>query len=538
MLALGNKIIAGSFKAGASWEVGDVGISAFGIDEALNKRRYLNGQVISQAQFVEFTAMLKSRVSVYPSLAITEVNWQAEVTNSVLGQCGKFVIDDDAGTIRLPKVVNINGLQNLAYLGGIKAESLPNITGNIYCFQNTGGDGTFTLQNTSTSGYVYNLGTSTQYIVNFDASSSSSTYQNDAPVQQEAIQYPYFIQVATGVETSIDVSREIELNNPFSLLDYKYSEYELSNASWLLSNGQYNSGATYQSVYDLLLQIYNGTVTKAGVSVKLSTEAYADTDFVLNTGDTTFRLPLYTQRVLVKKYVSGTNWYNLYSDGWCVQGGYVSSIPSGLAGSSVVFLKEFANTDYFSVPSWGSADDAALAVGNRTTTGMTIFNRTNIANWCYWEAKGYTTPPSISDYTEIKGLYFYVGETVQDANIIAAAGVLTDVANLKNYVAGKPDRANGISTSLTTTGQEYSYTCPSDGVVCAYGIISNDNITGYVRINGIGVGWTYNGGSSQYNGTFSAEYIVSKGDVVTAKTAYNSSGTGAYIVFFPFKGVN
>jgi hypothetical protein len=402
MLALGDKIIAGSFKTGASWEVGDVGISAFGIDEALNKRRYLNGQVISQAQFVEFTAMLKSRVSVYPNLATTEVNWQAEVTNSALGQCGKFVIDDVAGTIRLPKVVNINGLQDLTGLGGIKAESLPNITGDVG-FRNGAGTstGAFGLK----TGIAGALGseTSTNIAVDFDASRVSSTYQDDAPVQQEAVQYPYFIQVATGVETSIDVSREIELNNPFSLLDYKYSEYELSNASWLLSNGQWNSGAVYADVYNLLLQIYNGTVTKAGVSVKLSTETYADTDFVLNTGDTTFRLPT------VVKLASGKA---------VIGNGMTVGLTNGTQNAGLMrynspgeMLQAFANA-------YGQP------VGS-TQTGSVVSN-----------GMGITTDPTKSGIeTSANGLYlyFYVGETIQDANVIAAASVLTDVADLKAH---------------------------------------------------------------------------------------------------------
>ena len=42
----------------------------------------------------------------------------------------------------------------------------------------------------------------------------------------------------------------------------------------------------------LLNTFLNGTETKEGVSVKLSTEAYTDTDFVLNTANTTFRLPI------------------------------------------------------------------------------------------------------------------------------------------------------------------------------------------------------------------------------------------------------
>ena len=128
-LYLGENLLAGSFKTGASWEVGDIGQSALGIDESLNKRRYLNGQVISQTQFEQFTAWVKQKASVYTNLATTEANWQAEVTNSKLGQCGKFVIDDTLGTIRLPKVVNVNGLQDLALMGSIKAESLPNIKG-------------------------------------------------------------------------------------------------------------------------------------------------------------------------------------------------------------------------------------------------------------------------------------------------------------------------------------------------------------------------------------------------------------------------
>ncbi len=80
------------------------------------------------------------------------------------------------------------------------------------------------------------------------------------------------------------------------MLDYKYSEYELNNLSWLRSNGQYNSKAIYPTVYDLLLKIYNGTETKAGVSVKLNTETFTDYDFVLNTADETFRLPLFNGR--------------------------------------------------------------------------------------------------------------------------------------------------------------------------------------------------------------------------------------------------
>lgn len=455
---IGDTLIAGSFKSGASWEVGDVGISALGIDEALNKRRYLNGQVISQTQFVQFTAMLKSRVSVYPNLSTTEVNWQAEVTNSKLGQCGKFVIDDVAGTIRLPKVVNINGLQNLTGLGGIKAESLPNIKGESALGSNAAHvgalspTGAFVAGTSESLAFVWNGASSQTYNrLAFDASNSSSTYQDDAPVQQEAVQYPYFIQVAEGVETSVDVSREIELNNPFSLLDYKYSEYELGNASWLLSNGQFNSGATYPAVYSLLLAIYNGTTTKAGVSVKLSTEAYADTDFVLNTSDTTFRLPLKVALASGKMIVG--NGINLG----------ITSNNSNIAGLS------WDNSIGLTLGQSISLPNNAGSSGVSITSGYGL---------------GVTTDPLKSGIeTSANGLYlyFYVGETVQDANIIAAASVLTDMTNLKN-LSNISD--NGTSTGaswampsntyddLTLGASNSTYTAPADGYFC---MIKNSN---------------------------------------------------------------
>ena len=372
-------------------------------------------------------------------------SWQAEVTNSALGQCGKFVIDDDAGTIRLPKVVNINGLQNLTGLGTIKAESLPNIKGSLlnnrlnmqldgafYSTSGAGGTGTGSTATTSSSWY-------------FDASRSSSTYQDDAPVQQEAVQYPYFIQVAEGVETSVDVSREIELNNPFSLLDYKYSEYELSNASWLLSNGQWNSGAVYQSVYNLLLQIYNGTTTKAGVSVKLSTETYADTDFVLNTSDTTFRLPIKVLMAGSKRVVGngmtlgltdGTNNNGLAFYNYAQPQSNKYGVNVGTAGSG----------------SSSFASDVAIGI----TTDETKSGIETSANGLY--------------------LYFYVGEVVQDANIIAAGQALTDIADLKN---ASNFSQTGLSTlsglgmpsdnydELTAGASGATYTAPANGYFCA-----------------------------------------------------------------------
>lgn len=405
---------------GGGLEIGDIGFAPLGIDEAQNKRRYLNGQVISQAQFVSFTNKIKAAIQLTPSLATSEINWQAEVTNSKLGQCGKFVIDDTAGTIRLPKVVNIQGLQDLSLMGGIKAESLPNITGEIQA-----GDRGFATAPTmtgafgsKTAGGVYytnDASNTTNTTYDFDASRSSLTYQDGAPVQQEAIQYPYFIQVATGVEESVDVTREIELNNPFSLLDYKWSEYELSNASWLLSNGAFHSGTVYTAVYELLLKIKNGTETKDGVSVKLSTEAYTDTDFVINTADTIFRLPVKVKLASGNR-VAGNGMTLGLTDG-TNNAGLVNVSGSGLSSR---------------INAYGSATGKQNS-GNSLDTYV---------SW------GITTDPTKSGIeTSSSGLklYFYVGETIQDANLINAGQMSTLISQLRECHVVIETYKNGAS---------------------------------------------------------------------------------------------
>lgn len=515
-LYLGENLLAGSFKTGASWEVGDIGQSALGIDESLNKRRYLNGQVISQTQFVQFTAWVKQKASVYTNLATTEENWQAEVTNSKLGQCGKFVIDDTAGTIRLPKVVNINGLQDLALMGGIKAESLPNIKGDDFVIkattQPTG------LLNTTGIRAANSSSGNTPVIdyATFDASRSSSTYQDNAPVQQEAVQYPYFIQVATGVEETVDVTREIELNNPFSLLDYKWSEYELTNVSWLLSNGAFHSGTVYKSVYELLLKIKNGTTTKAGVSVKLSTEAYADTDFVINTSNTTFRLPIKV------KLASGNR---VAGNGMTL--GFTNGTQDGGFGQD-------KNNDL-------RAYTGLLGANVGSPRSGTEISQSNVS----W---GITTDPTKSGIeTSSSGLYlyFYVGETIQDANVIAAGQVLTKVANSIDRTVktdretvigwGMPDYTAGVTKSNDTV-----YTATKDIFVIA----KNDGYYSYATarlfiyapngtelINFSNSGWG-GGGSNEYGSVCA---FIPKG--FKYKVTF-VSGQKSTIVEYPLKGTN
>lgn len=144
----------------------------------------------------------------------TEAQWQASVTQ--YGSCGKFVYDSTLNTVRLPKVSDIlQGTTNISALGDLVEESLPNIKGGAqfggilnvsYPYAVTSTNGAFYGDNL---GLVANVGVNNvagyNSNFNFDASRSSSTYKDNAPVQPQTIKALLYIVVATSTKTDIQV---------------------------------------------------------------------------------------------------------------------------------------------------------------------------------------------------------------------------------------------------------------------------------------------------------------------------------------------
>ena len=389
-----------SAKGGSGLEVCDIGMALY-VDETKGLRRYLNGQIVDiNTNTQAFLNRLKEITTLHPSLLCTEEQWQTAKTMSAFGQVGKFVFNysgDAIVSVRLPRVVNVQGLFDLQNLGMTVSAGLPNITGSAESEVNfiRNGQGAFSQSNQ----YNYTIGAinGAQYGLlksfNFDASRSSSVYGNSNTVQPEAIQYPYFIQIATGSETENNIINEIELNNPYSLFDSKYSDHELNNLSWLKSEGQWNAKAVYPSAYDKLLKVYNGTETVEGLSVKLSTETYTDYDFVLNTADETFRLPLKTKLASGKAVVGNGMTLGL------TDGSSYSGTGTGGSGTLVQMNNYGAN------------------IGTSQTAGVPL---------AVAKVIGITTDPTKSGIELSDSglyLYFYVGETVQNANLIDAGRI-------------------------------------------------------------------------------------------------------------------
>ena len=447
--AIGNtKLEAVLSASGGGLEIGDIGIAPMGVDESRNKRRYLNGQVISQEQFAVFTIKLKTAIGKYPTLACSEADWQNIALSSEVGQCGKFVIDDEAKTIRLPKLVNpVKGLYDLTSLANIQVSGLPNVVASGFMGENSAGfatHGTGALYYSDPRGLGSNGGADNDnYVGYFDASRCSAVYGRSHTVQPESIQYPYFIQVSTGNELEGDITTQVQVNTPYSLFDYKYSDHTVENASWVLSNGQWCSGATYTSAYNKLVDIKSGTIPSGGISVKLHTETYSDTDFVINKTENTFRLP-YTAgyKFIVDSWQSGTSYYRIYNDGWIEQGGrsIATATSSGNLDSVLVtYHKPMIDTNYNLLIATSDIENGYPNVSNGHANEHSWGALTTTSfKWgldgayasrqqaCNWVVTGYVN----STYTTPK-LYFYLGETTQDANLISVGSVFNTIADLK-----------------------------------------------------------------------------------------------------------
>lgn len=492
------------FKAGDSGsgglEVCDIGMSLY-IDETKGLRRWLNGQIVAINQNTQgFLTRLKKIVALYPSLLTTEENWQAAKTLSDYGQVGKFVFNyaEDGTTIesiRLPAVVNVQGLLDLQNLGMTVKAGLPNIEGMVYYGHGylANATGAFYRGNAGTLQRVTSGGAETDYHLLFDASRSNPIYGATDTVQEEAIQYPYYIQIATGQETEVNITNEIELNNPFFFGMSQYFNVEPNNLSWLKSDGVYKPKSVYPDYYNWILEnvnkgvegfkgqegycfiatdsssyywwvstespvvgasvyrydagvnsmFFDGTVETLtsngftftsifeGSSYTVTRDSSKDTsilhptawitdyDFVINTSDETFRLPIkainsnykYSHFPDFNNKTSLTTNFIAPNNGWfCLKAGTqgaVTSINGVIVQNSFPAGANYSDRNIFIRVKKG---DTATAIGQG----------------------GYFVPEIVVKETDSNDLflYYYVGETVQNANLIDAGRMQEQITNI------------------------------------------------------------------------------------------------------------
>lgn len=481
-------------------EVGDIGMSLY-IDETKGLRRWLNGQIVAINQNTQgFLTRLKKIVALYPSLLTTEENWQAAKTLSDYGQVGKFVFnyaedEETVESVRLPAVVNVQGLLDLQNLGVTVAAGLPNITGTTNQTV-SGNTDDFTTEWIGAIKTDFIIGTGKGLAENnwptrrltskisLDASHLNPTYGAADTVQEEAIQYPYYIQIATGQETEVNITNEIELNNPFFFGMSNYFKFKPNSLSWLKSAGYDEPKAAHPDYYNWILENVN-----KGVKGFKGQEGYC----FIATDSSGYYWWVSTESPVVGasvyRYDAGVN--SMFFDGTVetlTSNGF--TFTSIFEGSSYTVTRDSSkDTSILHPTAWITDNDFEINTSDETFR-LPLKNGTE-----GMFGGGAVVVPSGW------ALYYYVGETVQNANLIDAGRMQEQITNInapsrgylvQSYVNGRSwyrvysdgwcEQGGQITVTEAATNITLlkSY---KDNNYNAVGCQANTNTAGYHTIN-------------------------------------------------------
>ena len=224
----------------------------------------LDGKTLSRAGTYEaFCNKVVSEVQAGNWFACSEDEYNSDI--STYGQCGKFVVSNDY--VRIPTITRFIGATiTLSEIGKTYKESLPNITGgqtNIMVGRDGVKSGAFTSTSITGTSTTYGGGTAPAIDLKFNASNSSSTYQDGAKVQPDHTKYPYYMVISTEGQTAnvgIDINKIYEdlnlkantsLSNVDSNIDYVVERYEsgrnwyrVYKSGWIEQGGHIGNGST------------------------------------------------------------------------------------------------------------------------------------------------------------------------------------------------------------------------------------------------------------------------------------------------------
>lgn len=227
-----------------------------------------------------------------------EEDWQTSV--NTYGVCGKFVYDSVNNTVRLPKVTGIiEGTTDLNALGDLVEAGLP-----ISWLSHTHTRGTMNI-----TGYI----TSNNWAGTASANSALYPAGNGANSQQGG---------SGNNAIGFDASRS----------------WSGSTSTPNYTDDSHDSSTVQPQTIKMFYYIVIATTAKTDIEVDID-EVTTDLNNKVDLDGTNATFPH-----IVETYVNGTSWYNVYSNGWCEQGGTGSTVAQ--ASNSVALLKAYTNTNY------------------------------------------------------------------------------------------------------------------------------------------------------------------------------------------------
>lgn len=411
-------------------EVGDIGQSLT-VNEAEGLRRVLNGQAVPiNANTQAFLDKLKSIKTTAPSLFCNEDEWQNIKASNLLGQCGKFVIQESSTLIREQYNIRFKGTLNRSHgvVRGfynnanalIAQETIPWQTANSIVIvlkinvENPSADYNALMGNDTDSfpsgGIVLRTNTSGNPRLKLWATTNCSAW------------------TTAGVDTGIDLSGGVQ----YIKLTYDGNTIVMSKsldgttytngivittgkiadcAQWFGATGSGGSFYLRGSIDLSESSIYvNGSLwNKPFELVSETVEPYIRIPRIVNlqgnldinklgTITTVKNRTLVAQR---KPTLDDTRWYNWYSDGWLEQGGYVlqnNATNAAWTSYQIIMLKPYRDTMYNVNTQTGHTSETS-APSLWSMDAQSFYMRPyNSSGDAQWTARGWGNKPTLSDY--------------------------------------------------------------------------------------------------------------------------------------------
>lgn len=97
--------------------------------------------------------------------------------------------------------------------------------------------------------------------------------------------------------------------------------------------------------------------------------------------------------IVIDTYTSGTNWYRIYSDGWCEQGGYCETTGDGVKTNSLLIafnsnVYTIVLTQESTTTQMNNTAAGSLWITAKTSTTFSVADDL-WGNGCHWYACGY-----------------------------------------------------------------------------------------------------------------------------------------------------
>lgn len=210
-----NRVVGSALTSGSALYLGTIFSTCLLIDDSDNNCKRLLGSTIRQIDYPDFYAKVVELADKNQVGICSESDYQTSIAK--YGQCGKFVLDRQNQTIKLPTITRfIAGLNNISQIGDTLQDQIQNMTGYLWSNNSANCSGVFSQSSTGEPGGG-NPDYNTSGYVKYDVSKQVRTGEE---VQPRHSKYPYYIVLSQSNRKGLDgrngvdgISPTIEVKN-------------------------------------------------------------------------------------------------------------------------------------------------------------------------------------------------------------------------------------------------------------------------------------------------------------------------------------